>query len=123
LRELDYAALRRLTSQWREMAPNFYGDFYPLTPWSRDETAWIAWQFDRPEAGEGVVQVFRLHRSYYESARLVLAELEPEATYQLTELLSGDTCQATGGMLRTRGLAVAIPEQPGVAVWHYRRQL
>ena len=32
LKDLDYAALRRLIGQWRQVAPNYYGDFYPLTP-------------------------------------------------------------------------------------------
>ena len=59
VREIDYAALRRLIGQWRQISPNYYGDFYPLTPWSRDDTLWIAWQFDRPEDGEGAVQAFR----------------------------------------------------------------
>lgn len=34
--------------QWRRIAPNFSGDFYPLTPWSRDDTTWMAWQFHQP---------------------------------------------------------------------------
>jgi len=43
LKDLDYAALRRLIGQWRQIAANYYGDFYPLTPWTRDDTAWMAW--------------------------------------------------------------------------------
>jgi len=80
LRDLDYAAIRRLLSQWRQVAPDYYGDFYPLTPWTRDDTAWMAWQFDRPEAGRGMVQVFRRHNSFYESARFSLRGLDAGAT-------------------------------------------
>ena len=32
VREIDYAALRRLIAQWRQVSPNYSGDFYPLTP-------------------------------------------------------------------------------------------
>jgi alpha-galactosidase len=67
-RELDYAAMRRLLAQWREVSPNHYGDFHPLTPWTRDDKVWMAWRFDRPEAGQGVVLVFRRHHSFYEAA-------------------------------------------------------
>jgi alpha-galactosidase len=49
------------------MSPDYYGDFYPLTPWTRDNSVWIAWQFDRPEQGEGIVQVFRRDQSFYEN--------------------------------------------------------
>ena len=52
--DLDYDALRRLVGQWREMVGNYYGDYYPLTAWTRDTTLWMAWQFDRPEAGQGI---------------------------------------------------------------------
>ena len=42
---------------------NYYGDFYPLTPYRTENDVWMAWQFDRPESGEGMVQVFRRPQS------------------------------------------------------------
>jgi alpha-galactosidase len=122
VRELDYEALRRLFAQWRQVSPNYYGDFYPLTSWTRDETAWMAWQFHRPETGEGVVQAFRRHRSWYESARFPLRDLEPAAQYQVTDLEHPDapTLHA-GSELSERGLFVELREQPAAAVILYRR--
>ena len=35
------------------------GDYYPLTSYSLQPDHWIAWQFNRPETGDGVVQAFR----------------------------------------------------------------
>jgi alpha-galactosidase len=119
IHELDYPALRRLIEQWRLIAPSFYGDFYPLTPWTRDDTAWMAWQFDRPEAAQGAVKVFRRHRSFYEAARFKLRALEPGADYTLTELGSGITRKLSGKELMNDGLLVDISDQPGVAVWRY----
>ncbi len=119
LHELDYVTLRRLIAAWRTIAPDFYGDFYPLTPWTRDDTAWMAWQFDRPESGEGVVEVFRRPQSFYESARFPLRGLDLAASYTLTELGSGATAKLAGKTLLNDGLPVAISEQPGVAVWRY----
>ncbi len=122
VREIDYASLRRLISQWREMNPNYYGDFYPLTPWSRDDRVWIAWQFDRPEQGAGVVQAFRRDNSFYESARLKLRGLEPDGRYAVAHL---DTLTArqefTGSALMDRGLLVEIPGQPAAAVISYHK--
>ena len=56
---IDWNLYRRLVGQWRQVADCFLGDYYPLTPYSLGEDCWIAWQFDRPEQGEGMIQAFR----------------------------------------------------------------
>jgi alpha-galactosidase len=122
LKDLDYAAIRRLIGQWRQIAANYYGDFYPLTPWTRDDTVWMAWQFDRPEAGEGMVQVFRRHNSVYEAARFNLSGLDAEANYLVTNLDTGVQERFTGRALLNDGLPVTVSDKPGVAVLTYRRQ-
>ena len=45
-KDLDYDLIRRVLSQWKQYAPYYFGDYYPLTPYSLDQTAWMAWQFD-----------------------------------------------------------------------------
>jgi alpha-galactosidase len=122
LKDLDYDAIRRLIGQWRQIAPNYYGDFYPLTPWTRDDTVWMAWQFDRPETGEGMIQVFRRHNSFYVSAHLKLFGLDAQASYAVTNLDTGAQEQHSGRELLDDGLAVAMPARPSVAVLTYRRQ-
>ncbi|MHC1764640.1 MAG: alpha-galactosidase [Verrucomicrobiia bacterium] len=120
--DLDYAALRQLVEQWRKVIPNYYGDFYPLTSWSRDNTVWMAWQFDRPEAGEGLVQVFRRENSAYESARFRLQGLEPAARYRVTTIgKPGDAREFAGRELAEQGLPVSIPDRPDAAVLIYTR--
>jgi len=126
VKEIDYAALRRLVEAWRRLSPNYYGDFWPLTPYTRDRTAWIAWQFDRPEDGEGVVQAFRRDESIYEAARLPLRGLDPEARYEVTTIEGapgpdGKPVRLGGAELLEAGLPVAIPTRPGAAVLAYRR--
>lgn len=121
--DLDYAALRQLVEQWRKVIPNYYGDFYPLTSWSRDNTVWMAWQFDRPEAGEGLVQVFRRENSAYESARFRLQGLEPAARYKVTTIgKSGEAREFTGLELAEQGLPVSIPDRPDALVLLYSRK-
>ncbi len=122
LKELDYAAVRRLIGQWRQIAPNYYGDFYPLTAWTRDDTVWMAWQFDRPEASEGMVQVFRRHNSFYESARFKLFGLDPEANYLVSNLDTDEQERLSGHGLLNDGLSVTIAAKPGVAIMTYRVQ-
>jgi alpha-galactosidase len=122
LKDLDYAALRRLIDQWRQIAPNYYGDFYPLTPWSRDDAVWMAWQFDRPETGDGMVQVFRRHNSFYESARFKLSGVDAEANYLVCNLDTGVQERHSGRVLLNDGLPVTIAAKPGVAILTYQRQ-
>ena len=117
--DLDYALLRKLVAERDEVVPNYYGDYYPLTPWSAEPEAWVAWQFDRPEEGKGVVQAFRRPRSWYESARFRLRGLDPGARYTLRNFDVAGTTEATGRELMEDGLLVAIPGQPGAAIITY----
>jgi alpha-galactosidase len=121
-KDLDFALLRRVLGQWRKFAPNYFGDYYPLTPYSLDKSAWIAWQFDRPDAGEGMIQAFRRTESVYESIRVRLRGLDPEARYELTNLVAAGSTKTTGRELMEKGLAIAITDQPGSALIVYRKQ-
>jgi alpha-galactosidase len=121
-KEIDYPALRRLIEQWREhIAPNYCGDYYALTPYSQESNAWLAWQFDRPEAGAGVVQVFRRPDSPDDSRRLPLKGLEPKAKYEVTDLDAHKSRQFTGRELMENGLPVTLPNRPQDAVFAYKK--
>ena len=121
VRDIDYAALRELVDQWRKVSPCYYGDYYPLTPYSLDQAAWIGWQFDRPETGEGVVQVFRRAESPYESARLRLRGLDPDARYGVTPTGPSETVEMSGRELLEKGLPITLTERPSVMVITYER--
>jgi len=122
VREIDYNALRRLVGQWRTLSRFYYGDYHPLTPYTQDDKAWIAWQFDVPEQGEGAVQAFRRAKSAVVTERLRLRGLDPDARYAVTVFDSPAKVQLPGRELLDPGLTVNIPDQPGAAVITYRRQ-
>jgi len=122
VKTIDYAALRRLVAAWRSVAPYYYGDYYPLTPYSLDATDWVAWQFDCPEKGGGMVQAFRRGESPYESMRSKLRGLDENAVYAVINLESSATVDISGRELSQNGLAIAIPERPGVAVVMYKKK-
>ena len=118
---IDWESFRRVIDDWRQVAPNLLGDFYPLTPYSLADDTWMAWQFNRPELGEGVVQAFRRSASIYLAARLPLQGLEPDASYACTNLDAPGTTVMTGRELGTRGLPVEIDQQPGAVVFQYKK--
>jgi len=120
-KDLDWDLLRKLVAQWREIVPNYFGDFYPLTPYSLAKDAWVAWQFDRPEAGEGIVQAFRRDECIVRSVELRLQGLDPAASYNVVNLDANQTCQLSGKALMDQGLLVEIPARAAAAVVRYAK--
>ena len=94
------------------------GDYYPLTPYSLQRDQWMAWQFDRPESGEGTVQAFRRPDSPYVSARFKLRGLDPTASYKVENFDGGEEIQ-TGADLMEQGLAVIASTAPAALVFKY----
>jgi alpha-galactosidase len=119
--DLDWTDYHRMVGQWRRVCEYMLGDYYPLTSYSLENTVWMAWQFDRPDLGEGMVQAFRRSESPYESARFLLGGLEADAKYSLTDLDSGDTEQFTGHELMQDGLLITIRQRPSAPVILYRK--
>ncbi len=118
---LDFNLLRRITAQWREIAADFLGDFYPLTEYSTTRDSWMAWQFDRPERGEGFVQAFRRDKCIFEVGRLQLQGLDPTANYEVTDLDLDKSRQMGGRELTEKGLLVTISDRPGAVLITYRK--
>jgi len=121
LKELDYELMRRLTSQFRRVADCYLGDYYPLTAYSLDDSVWLAWQFDRPDLGRGMVQAFRRGASIYTAALLPLHGLEPAAQYSVRDLDAAQADVALGRDLMERGLSVVLEDRPAAALIVYER--
>lgn len=121
IKELDYDGIRRLVAGWREINKYYYGDYYPLTPYSLDERAWIGWQFNDTAKSGGMIQMFRRPQSIYESARFKLRGLDAGATYRFTDVSSKKSFTQTGGELAKKGLLVTIEECPAAAVFIYEK--
>jgi alpha-galactosidase len=119
--DLDYEWMRRGISDWRSIADNYFGDYYPLTAYDPSDHAWMAWQFDRPESGQGMVQAFRRDNSPADSLQLELHNLDPDARYEIKNLDFTGAQTTTGRELMEKGLKVSLPEKLGAAVLTYRR--
>jgi alpha-galactosidase len=117
--ESDSRQLQRLIGEWRSVAPLYYGDFWPLTPYSTEPTAWMAWQFDSPAEDRGTIQAFRRAESPFETACFHLSGLKPSAPYAIKDLDSGNESRHTGKELMEIGLEVSIRNHPGVAILAY----
>ncbi|MBX7257037.1 MAG: alpha-galactosidase [Candidatus Hydrogenedentes bacterium] len=120
-REIDYATLRTLYKQWLNVAPCLLGDYYPLTSYSTEDDQWMAWQFDLPEEGRGMVQVFRRAGSAYESARFPLRGLDEAATYSIVDADTGQSVEYTGKELMEKGVLAACASKPQALLLTYQR--
>jgi alpha-galactosidase len=96
------------------------GDYYPLTPYSLTNMVWMAWQFDRPEQGDGVVQAFRRGQNDEATQTFHLRGLEPSAFYEVTNFDLQTVTKASGHELMERGLAIEIADKPGAALLTYQ---
>ncbi|MHB0960570.1 MAG: alpha-galactosidase [Pirellulaceae bacterium] len=121
VREIDYDALRQLVSQWRNVNRYYYADYYPLTPYSRANTEWIAWQFHDPATHSGVIQAFRRDQCEATSIQLKLRGLDPAATYEFTQLDTSGSMQHAGQELRDAGLTVQSAARPAAVIIIYRQ--
>jgi alpha-galactosidase len=119
--DFPFAWGKRVLGQYLRLRPFYYGDYYPLLPYRQDRTAWMAWQFDRPDLGEGMVQAFRRDKSPDPSARVKFHGLAPDARYALADLDTAAVTEMTGRDLMTDGLAIAASGCPGAVVVTYKR--
>ena len=114
--DLDYDLLRKLTVEWRQIVPYYRGDFYPLTGDSRDEEHWLAWQFDRPEQGDGIVEAFRRERTKPETASYHLRGIDTASRYEITDLDTGRS-KASSAARRSPSTACRCSSNPSPAHW------
>jgi len=116
------------------LRPYYYGDYYPLLPCSansdctvdpRQERSaafeWAAWQFNRPENGDGMVQVFRRDDAEETARDLRLRGLDAAATYEVTNLDSQTPTIASGSDLMQHGLHVELTKKLTAAVIIYKK--
>lgn len=115
------AAVMRTVAVFKAMRPYLVGDFYPLMPHDASEHAWFAYQFHRPDLNSGMAMAFRRSACPYESARLRLHGLEPDARYRIRDHDSGGTAEASGRELIEEGVRIRIAERPGSAIAVYER--
>ncbi|MCC6694994.1 MAG: alpha-galactosidase [Candidatus Hydrogenedentes bacterium] len=113
--------LKERLNEYRALRPLYWGDFYPLTPYAPGEDAWLAWQFDRPDLGEGMIQAFRRSACEADSLRVDLHGLDESARYAVTNQDGGEVSEYTGAQLMTEGVQVTLPSRPAAGLFTYKK--
>ena len=81
----------------------------------------MAWQFDAPERGEGMVQAFRRQESVYTSSRFRLRGLERGGSFRITDIDTGEASTVSGAELMGAGLELKIGTAPAARILRYRK--
>jgi len=98
----------------------FRGDYYPLTGYTQDTHVWIAWQYNCPDIGEGLVQAFRRVNNTQNKRTFRLKDLDPSALYSVTNLDIGTVVNVTGESLMTAGLEICLSSQGSAMVTYVK---
>jgi alpha-galactosidase len=118
--DLNYDLWRRLLDQFKTVSEHFFGDFYPLTPYSQQNDIWMAWQFHSPEKGAGMVQAFRREACGEKQVCLKLGGLRADATYEVTDLDGGKPFRLSGRTLMGKGLKVEAGTPSSALILTYK---
>jgi alpha-galactosidase len=78
------AEVRANFAEIKENQKYWYGDYYPLTAWTMAPDHWMAWQFNRPDLGEGIALAFRHAKCPYPSLQVALHALKLDQNYEVT---------------------------------------
>jgi alpha-galactosidase len=120
--EDDWTLLRTMNEEFLRIQDDLlYSDFYPLTEYSLEEDVWMAFQFDRPAAGTGVVLVFRRPQAQATTMRFVLQGLDAGRQYQIENFDLGGKGLLSGSSLMHKGLEISLSDAPASAIVHYER--
>ena len=110
----------KLLNEYMEIKHIFRGDFYPLTPYSTSRKVWIAWQFNRPDVGQGLIQAFRRSENDSTTKKIKLQGLQPDVHYELINFDTDSTLKITGHDLMEGGLELDMENCPGSLTIKYR---
>ena len=109
---------RARCEEYLRVRPYFQGDLYPLTKPAKDETAWCATQGHRPEANDGMIQVFKREKCPYTEAIFDLRGIDSTKTYRFCDVDGGEF-DITGKELTEKGLSLKIEEKRVAKIWFY----
>jgi alpha-galactosidase len=115
--DFDAARARHLLSRYRQVRRLLVGQWYPLTPYSRDSRQWLASQYHRPDLQEGMILAFRRLQCETHELRVALRGMDANADY---ELVADKTWSATGAQLM-ESVHVPLANKPRSGLITYRR--
>jgi alpha-galactosidase len=110
---------RRMLAEFYRARSLFSGDYYPLTSITTLPDSWLAYQFHRPDLGQGLVVAFRRSRSPHATAVFRLKALARDRHYRFEDADSGECREASAAELAKTGLTISLPEPRSCCLLFY----
>ena len=111
-----------LVEEFKKAREFFYGDYYPLSPYSTSDDAWIAYQFHREDLRGGIALIFRRQNCPQSDFLINFKGLNPSAKYEL--IISDDKLEkkrrVLSGKRLMEGITLTIEQAPGSLLVFYR---
>lgn len=121
--DIDWERLRQIMYERKIYAECYYGDYYPLTPYSLEKDVWIAWEFNLPSKGSGFIQVFRREEAEVDTIKLQLVGLDVSGKYEVTLLKrENEEFERSGKELMDEGLSITLVEKPSALIVVYKKK-
>jgi alpha-galactosidase len=118
--DYDYALARKMIAIWRRASILIlHGDYYPHTPFHKNAEKWVAWQFDNPEAGCGLLQGIRFPASLDETLTIIPKGFREDVMFTFENPETGEIRDISGEVLIRDGFTFTLPPRSG-AIWFYR---
>jgi alpha-galactosidase len=118
--DFDMERARHLAAAYQAAQPLLVGAWYPLRPYCRDGSQWMASQFHRPDLDRGLILVIPPLKNTERSAKLALYALDSQATYELHYRIGNNRVTANGADLM-KGLRATVPAGDGGERILYRK--
>jgi len=112
--------LQKYFQDFKRLRPYFYEDYYPLTPYSTGDDAWMAYQFNRQKLNDGVILAFRRQNCQNASITIKLGGLEEKSNYELFYEDTDKKIKMTGAELM-KGIDIGIPASTGSLLISYKK--
>lgn len=119
-KEFDIEKVREYTLPWWNIREYYAADYYPLTPWNRDEEQWIGWEFFDADRDAGFIQLFRRENCPQETKTVRLYGLDAGASYRI-EVSTGGSVILNGGTLMDDGYEAHIPSTRGCLIAYIKK--
>lgn len=102
---------KKYFAEYNSIRHFFARDYYPLVPFSRENSTWSASQYHDPQTQNGVILAFRRAACPFEEVTVRLGGLYLSRTYRFTDMDTGESFCMNGYELTTRGIHLKI-EKP-----------
>jgi len=113
-----------LVEEFKQAREFFYGDYYPLSPYSTSDDAWLAYQFHREDLNSGIAFLFRRQSCPKKDFLIKFKGLDSSSRYGL--VISDDKLRKRKRILTGKrlieGITLSIEEAPGSLIIFYKEK-